>query len=76
MKKIFKVTLIILLVIIIGIAAVAIYIKTALPNVGDAPDIKVEVTPERVARGKYLANNVAVCMDVIASVTGVFMPVR
>jgi mono/diheme cytochrome c family protein len=63
MKKVFKVILIIVLVIIIGVTGIAIYIKTALPNVGAAPDIKVDVTPERVARGKYLANNVAVCMD-------------
>jgi mono/diheme cytochrome c family protein len=34
-----------------------------LPNVGAAPDFKVELTPERVERGRYLANSVTVCMD-------------
>ena len=63
MKKVFKIISIILLLVITGVAAVAIYVKTALPDVGAAPDIKVEVTPERIARGKYLANNVAICMD-------------
>jgi mono/diheme cytochrome c family protein len=63
MKKVFKVVFIILLVIIIGVAGVVVYVKAALPNVGDAPDIKVAITPERVARGKYLANHVTVCMD-------------
>jgi len=63
MKKVFKwlgVTITVLVVIIFaGIG----YVKLMLPNVGDAPDLKVEVTPERVERGKYLANSVAVCMD-------------
>jgi len=63
MKKVFKVILIILLVIFTGVAGIAFYVKTALPNVGAAPNIKVETTPERVARGKYLATHVAVCMD-------------
>jgi hypothetical protein len=63
MKRIFKVLFIILLFIIIAIAGVALYVKTALPNVGAAPDIKVDITPERVARGKYIANYVSICMD-------------
>jgi len=63
MKIFLKVLFIILLVIVIGITGVAIYVKAALPNVGAAPDIKVEVTPDRIARGKYLANHVAICMD-------------
>jgi mono/diheme cytochrome c family protein len=63
MKKVFKVILVIIVLIIIGIVGVAFYVKTALPNVGAAPDIKVDITPERVARGRYLANNVAACMD-------------
>lgn len=39
------------------------YIKSTMPNVGEAPDIKVEATPELLARGEYLANSVTVCMD-------------
>jgi len=39
------------------------YVKIALPDVGDAPKIKIEATPERIARGKYLANHVCVCID-------------
>ncbi len=63
MKKFFKALLIILLILIVGIAALAVYVKTALPNVGAAADIHVNITPQRVARGKYLANNVSACMD-------------
>lgn len=39
------------------------YIKFMLPDVGPAPDLKVTLSPERVARGKYLAHSVAVCID-------------
>lgn len=39
------------------------YVKLALPNVGPAPEMKVNATPERIARGDYLANHVTVCID-------------
>jgi len=46
----------------IAIAALS-YIKIALPNVGAAPEMKVEITPGRISRGEYLANHVTVCID-------------
>lgn len=58
-----KLLLAFVLVAIIVIGGALTYVKTFLPNVGDAPDITIEITPERVARGKYIANNVAVCID-------------
>jgi mono/diheme cytochrome c family protein len=63
MKKVAKVTGYFLLVLIVIVVALLTYIKVALPNVGAAPDLKVENTPERIARGKYLANCVTVCVD-------------
>ena len=63
MKKILKISLYFLLIVVIAFAGLLTYIKTALPNVGAAPDIKIENTPERIARGEYLANHVTVCMD-------------
>jgi len=63
MKKAGKIIIYILLVAIVGIGTLLSYVKFALPNVGDAPDLKVELTPQRIARGKYLANNVTVCID-------------
>ena len=63
MRKILKVTGILLLVLLLAVVGLALYIKTGLPNVGDAPDIRVEITPQRVSRGDYLANDVAACMD-------------
>lgn len=39
------------------------YLSYGYPNVGPAPDIEVEVTPEKVERGKYLAFHVMMCAD-------------
>ncbi len=63
MKKIVRAVLIIFLVLIAAVFLIAAYVKTALPNVGAPPDIKVSITPERVERGKYLVNHVSICMD-------------
>lgn len=60
MKKILKYIITTLLFVIV---ILVVYVKFALPNVGDVPDMKVELTPERIERGKYLANTVCVCMD-------------
>ncbi|MCP9753331.1 c-type cytochrome [Ferruginibacter sp. HRS2-29] len=59
-KKIFGRTLLIILVLIGGAIA---YVKFALPNVGAAPNLTIDKTPQRVERGRYLANHVTVCMD-------------
>jgi hypothetical protein len=40
-----------------------LYVTTALPDVGPPPELKVAITPAQIARGQYLANHVAVCMD-------------
>lgn len=63
MKKVLKVIGIALAAVVVIIGGVMTYVAVALPNVGDAPDLKVEATEERIARGKYLANAVNVCMD-------------
>lgn len=63
MKKVLKIVGIVLLVIVVAVAGLLTYVKTALPNVGDAEHITIDYTPERIERGKYLANHVTVCMD-------------
>ena len=63
MKKLKRILLWFFLLIVFFLTCTLIYIKFALPNVGPAPDLKVETTPERIARGEYLANHVAVCID-------------
>ncbi len=63
MKRVLKFLGYSLLVIIILIAGLLIYVKFALPNVGEAPVLKVDNSPEHIERGKYLATSVSVCMD-------------
>lgn len=57
---------------IVGVLAVCLvviaaggysYLLLAYPKVGEAPALKAEATPEHLARGKYLADHVAVCTD-------------
>ena len=61
--KALKIAGLILVVLIVGVLAAGTFVKTALPNTGAAPDLTIERTPKRIERGRYLANNVAVCMD-------------
>ncbi|MFT3750763.1 MAG: cytochrome C [Agriterribacter sp.] len=63
MKKAFKVLGYALLSIILIIFLLIVYVKTALPNVGDAPALTITNTSEKIERGKYLANHVSVCTD-------------
>src|SRR5690606_13314988 len=63
MKSFLKITGWLLLVLGLVLSAGAVYVTFFLPDVGPPPDLKVEITPERVARGEYLANHVVACMD-------------
>lgn len=63
MKKVYIVLVSILSVIFIAAVAIGSYLQWYLPNISEAPQIKVALTPERVERGRYLAHSVAVCMD-------------
>jgi mono/diheme cytochrome c family protein len=63
MKKALKVLAIILIIAIVGISGLLVYVKAALPDVGNPPDLKVELTPEGIKRGEYLANHVTLCVD-------------
>lgn len=63
MKKVLKVIGIVVGAIVVLVSGVIIYLMSAFPKVGDAPDLKIEATAERIERGRYLANAVSVCMD-------------
>jgi cytochrome c553 len=63
MKKVFRIVGILVLVLVLAVGSLAIYVKTALPDVGEAPDLQIEYTEERIEHGRYLANAVTVCMD-------------
>jgi mono/diheme cytochrome c family protein len=60
--KILKIILIIIGIVVILVLGVVGYVSFFLPNIA-VKDIRVEITPERVERGEYLANHVMVCMD-------------
>lgn len=60
MKRIIISILSLAVILFLGVAA---YLKFVLPDVGYAPDIHVESTPENIAHGEYLANHVAACVD-------------
>lgn len=61
--KILKYLGIILGILILIIVCIGAYVKIALPDTGPAPEMTIEQTPERIERGKYLANSVTICMD-------------
>lgn len=63
MRNILRVVLVIFILLVLVIGAGLIYVKSFLPNVGPPEDITIEITPERLARGEYLANHVWLCMD-------------
>ncbi len=63
MKKVFKFLGYTLVILIVLIAGLLTYIKVALPNVGAAPNLTVDLSAEKIERGRYLANTVSVCID-------------
>ncbi|MFB6341619.1 c-type cytochrome [Saccharicrinis sp. FJH62] len=63
MKKFKKILGYGFLVIVIVVIGFVLYLKYALPNIPVQENVNVEITPEQVARGKYLANSVMLCMD-------------
>jgi len=63
MKKLLKIVGILLLIVLVGVGCLIGYATVMLPDVGAAPDLKVEATPARVQHGEYLAYSVCGCMD-------------
>jgi mono/diheme cytochrome c family protein len=63
MRKVFKWGLWLLIGVVIVIASGLTYVSYALPNIGPPSEMEVEITPERVERGEYLAWNVVLCID-------------
>lgn len=63
MKKIWKIILIALALIVVAITGLIGYVKTALPDIAEAEDLKIDYTAERIARGEYLATHVSMCLD-------------
>jgi len=57
-----KILVAIFLLIIITPLLAMVYLRFFLPDV-DVPAVEVDITPERIQHGKYLANHVTVCID-------------
>jgi mono/diheme cytochrome c family protein len=62
MGKIANIIWTIIALMIVIIAGTVLYISTVLPDVGKASNVKIDITPQRIARGKYLAHNVTGCI--------------
>ena len=60
--KLLKILIGVFFFVAILIIGSGIYLKFFLPNI-KVNDLKVEITNERVEKGKYLANHVMVCID-------------
>ena len=63
MKKIIKVISVVIAIVVVGVVVAGTYVKVFLPKASPIQDIKIDLTKERIERGKYLAHHVAVCMD-------------
>ncbi len=62
MKRFLKVIGVVLFIVVLFLGGLISYVKFALPNI-EAPAMTLESTPDKIERGKYLANHVMVCMD-------------
>ena len=63
MKKLLKILGVLIALFLLIIVGAVVYVTKFLPNIPVQADLHIEATPERLARGKYLAHSVAVCMD-------------
>ena len=63
MKKIFKVFAYLLGAVVLLLVCGLAFLQLGFPKVDPSEELTIEYTPDRIERGAYLANHVAVCMD-------------
>jgi mono/diheme cytochrome c family protein len=63
MRALLKILLILIVVVLICAGAGAAYLFTQYPNVPAPENVTVAATPEKVARGEYLARHVSGCVE-------------
>lgn len=63
MKRALRIVGVLLLGLLIVAGAGLAYVKWALPNVGEAPQLTIQADSAQIAHGRYLANHVALCVD-------------
>ena len=52
-----------LMILVVAILLAVAWLKFMLPDTGAAPELQVEISQERIERGRYLAHNVMLCAD-------------
>jgi mono/diheme cytochrome c family protein len=62
MKKFLKIVGILFIIMVVVLAGFYIYMLKAFPKIAPAREMKVEATPERLERGKYMVEHVAGCV--------------
>jgi mono/diheme cytochrome c family protein len=63
MKKVFRITLYVVVALAILAASGILFVRYTFPKVDNAPALTVKPDQDLVKRGEYLANHVAVCID-------------
>ena len=63
MKRLIKIGSVVIGILVLIVISGSVYFNATYPKAVPAPEVKVEMTAERIERGKYLANNVALCVD-------------
>ncbi|MCA9730859.1 MAG: c-type cytochrome [Deferribacteres bacterium] len=63
MKKLFLVLGSLVLLLVLVVIAGLVYLQVGFPKVSPAPNMTIEQTPERLARGEYLTKHVTMCLD-------------
>lgn len=58
-----KILLALLSIVLVAITSLISYLNVAYPNVSLENDIQIELTEDRISHGKYLVENVALCID-------------
>ena len=61
MRKVFKILGWLVAVALLIVGGLLAYFLVRYPQSGEPPDVTVEATPERMVRGEYLFNSVALC---------------
>jgi len=63
MKLFFKILIYLVIALVVILIGFFTYFSIAFPAVSEPEDIKVEITQERLERGKYLFHHVSLCSD-------------
>ncbi len=63
MKKLLRILFAVVIIVFIAVGGMITYVKSAMPDVGPPPEMTVDMSPERIERGKYLANHVMQCVE-------------